>query len=138
MRNPMVSHALGLVGGVVGGLVGYYVFRWIYGQGFYGLMIPGALLGLGCSLFALHRSFARGVACGVAGVALGFFTEWRFRPFLADNSFSYLVSHFYDLNPITLLMIGLGGVFGFWLGKDANPVWGDAPKPPAGASPDPD
>src|SRR4051812_23994911 len=108
MRNPIVSNLLGLGGATVGGILGFSIFGWIVNQGFYGLMIPGALLGLGCSMLAQHRSLARGVVCGLAALALGLYTEWRFRPFVDDRSFTYLVTHFYLLTPITLLMLVLG------------------------------
>jgi hypothetical protein len=79
---------------------------------------------LGCSLLARHLSIVRGIACGLGAVALGLFSEWRFRPFVVDKSFQYLLGHIAELQPITLLMIGLGGFFGFWLGKDASPFLG--------------
>ena len=41
-----------------------------------GLMIPGAFLGLGCSLLARHPSIVRGVFCGIAALGLSLFTEW--------------------------------------------------------------
>src|SRR4051794_6135163 len=111
MRNPIASNVLGLAGAAVGGIVGYSVFTWILGQGFYGLMIPGALLGVGCSLVARHRSLARGVVCGVAALLLGLYAEWRYWPFKADPSYAYMVTHFYLLKSLTLLMIGFGGAF---------------------------
>ena len=43
----IISNILGLIGAVAGGVLGYYIFMWIVDQGFYGLMIPGALLGPG-------------------------------------------------------------------------------------------
>jgi hypothetical protein len=115
----IISYVLGLVGAVAGGILGYYTFMWIVDQGFYGLMIPGALLGLGCGLLSQHRSQIRGVACGVAGLVLGLYTEWRFQD-KADQSFAYLVSHVTDLKPITLVMIVLGAFFAYWLGRDAG------------------
>ncbi len=120
MPNRVVSTILGLIGGVVGGVVGYFAFFWIARQGFYGLMIPGALIGLGCGLLARHHSLARGVVCGLAAVALGLYTEWKFAPFRADQSFGYLLAHIPELKPITLIMIVVGGLLAFWLGKDAS------------------
>src|SRR3954452_19904291 len=113
MLGIVVSHLLGLVGAVIGGLLGFLIFQWLVGQNLYGLMIPGAMLGLGCSLLAQHRSPARGIICGLAALILGLYTEWRFYPFRADGGFPYLVAHFFDLKPITQLMIGVGAVFAF-------------------------
>src|SRR4051794_25822851 len=110
MRNRVISHLLGIVGAVIGGALGLYLFLWITRSGFYGLMIPGALLGVGCSLLAQHASLGRGIACGIAAVLLGLYAEWRFAPFVADGSFGYLLTHFMELKPITLIMIALGGL----------------------------
>src|SRR6186997_1553607 len=120
MRSPIVSNVLGLTGAAIGGVVGLYIFGWIFRQGFYGLMIPGALLGLGCGLLARHPSLARGVACGLAALALGLYTEWKFAPFKADESFGYLIAHTPELKPITLVMIAVGALIAFWLGKDSG------------------
>jgi hypothetical protein len=43
----LVVHLLrGLVGAVVGGVTGYYAFGWALSQGYYAMVVPGALLGL--------------------------------------------------------------------------------------------
>ena len=76
MPRHLISNLLGLVGAVIGGALGFYTFGWLLGQGFYGLMIPGALLGLGCSLLAQHPSTIRGILCGLAALGLGLYTEW--------------------------------------------------------------
>jgi hypothetical protein len=133
MRIPLISNLLGLIGGAVGGVLGYYLFFWIADRGFYGLMIPGALVGLGASMLSMHRSPARGVVLGVAALALGLFIEWKFRPFKADGSFTFLLKHVSDLTSITLVMIAVGGVFAFWMGKDANPVFPVAGAPTTGS-----
>ena len=74
-----------------------------------------------------------GLVCGVLGVVLGLITEWRFAPFVADGSLLYFLTHVGDLMPITLLMIGLSGVFAFWFGKDCLlPRRGGDAKPDAG------
>ena len=118
--RQITSNLLGLVGAVVGGVLGYYIFLWMIHQGFYGLMIPGALLGLGCSLLSQHRSQIRGALCAVAGLVLGMYSEWHFEWFKPDDSFAYLVTHIYEKGPVTLLMLALGAFFAYWLGKDAG------------------
>jgi hypothetical protein len=115
------SHVLGLLGAAAGGVLGYYIFMWIVKQGFYGLMIPGAILGLGCGLLSQHPSIYRGVVCAAAAIMLGLYAEWRFAPFKADDSFQYLIGHAADLKPVTQLMIILGACFAYWLGKDGSP-----------------
>jgi len=84
------------------------------------LILPGGLLGMGCGLLARHTSHPRGVACGVAAVLLGAFTEWKFQPFIDDGSFRYLLSHPTQLRSLTLVMIGVGGLIAFWTGKDGG------------------
>ena len=60
--RQITSNVLGLIGAVVGGVLGYYTFQWIFYHGFYGMMIPGAFVGLGCGLLAQHPSHSpRGV-----------------------------------------------------------------------------
>jgi hypothetical protein len=102
------------VGAAVGGVVGYYGCFWAAQQGFYAIILPGALFGLGSS-FGRTRHLAITVICGLAALALGFFTEWRLEPFLADSSFKYFITHLSDLRPLTLIIIALGGAIGFWM-----------------------
>ncbi len=59
-----------LAGALAGGLIGYFAFLWIARQGFYALVLPGALVGIGASL-APNRSLAMCVVCGVLALALG-------------------------------------------------------------------
>ncbi len=120
MMRLLIDHVRGLVGAILGGVLGFYTFGWLHHQGFYGLMIPGAFLGLGCGLLAGRPSLARGVVCGVAAIALAIYTEWRYWPFDADDSLAYFVAHLTSLRPVTLLMMGVGGLIAFWLGKDAG------------------
>jgi hypothetical protein len=103
-----------VAGAVLGGILGYNAFFWVVDQGFYGLVIPGGLLGIGAG-FGRSKSIWVPVACAVAAVALGVYTEWKFRPFVKDDSLGYFLQHIFDLRPITLLMIALGGALGFWM-----------------------
>jgi len=112
--NPLSNLLLGFAGAAAGGVIGYFAFQWIIRQGFYPLALPGALLGLGCGVLVRRRSLTLGFACGLLALALGTFVEWRFRPFTADGGLGYFLAHFLDLQPITLLMIALGGFCGFW------------------------
>jgi hypothetical protein len=109
----MKEKLLPLAGACLGGLAGYFLFFWIARQGFYGVMLPGCLLGIGAGL-SPTRSKAVCVLCGVLALTLGFFTEWRYAPFIKDPSLPYFVSHVHELRPITLIMIVLGGVIGFY------------------------
>ena len=110
----MKANLLVLGGALAGGVLGYFAFFWVADQGFYGLILPGALMGLGAGL-AKHRSVPLAIACGLSAVALGLFTEWRFAPFRKDDSLAYFLLHAWELKPITLLMIAVGGAIAFWV-----------------------
>jgi hypothetical protein len=120
MIHRVMSTTLGVIGGIVGGVFGFVLFFWISKQGYYALVVPGACVGLGCSLLARHRSVPRGVACAIAALLLGLYTEWRYETFPVDDRFGYLVTHFYLLPLLTLIMIGLGTALAYYLGKDAG------------------
>ena len=118
MPRHLVSNLLALVGAIIGGVVGFYTFGWLVGQGFYGLMIPGAFLGLGCGLVAQHPSILRGIICAVAATALAVYTEWRFFPKGLD--FQDFVTHLREEPPLTLIMIVVGAAIAGWIAKDAG------------------
>ena len=110
----MKQAALVLGGGVLGGVVGYFAFGWLISQGFYGLVLPGGLIGMGAG-YGQCRSRWPSVVCGVSALWLGLFTEWRFFPFKADDSFGYFLRNVHELKPITLLMLAAGKAIGFWV-----------------------
>jgi hypothetical protein len=114
--------ALGLVGAAIGGWLGYLAFFWIARQGFYALVLPAGLLGLGAGLLARRRSRPLAVLCGSAGLALGLFTEWRFEPFVADKTLPYFLCHLHLLRPLTMIMLALGAFVSYRLalGRDRN------------------
>jgi hypothetical protein len=130
MRRYVISNFLGLVGAVVGGVAGFFTYRWVLSKGFVGGMIPGAFVGLGCSLLARHQSFVRGVICGVAGLGLGFFTDWYTND--TDDTFGVYLQNIKNINQVILLTIVIGTVIAFWLGKDAGLAGRSWPGPGAG------
>jgi hypothetical protein len=107
--------ALGLLGAIAGGCLGYFAFFWIARQGLYALLVPPALLGLGAGICARTRSPILGIICGIAGLGLGLFTEWRFAPFMADSSLSYFITHIHQLKPYTMIMLVIGTFFSYRL-----------------------
>src|SRR5262249_37498531 len=86
-------------------------FFWIADQGYYAMILPGGLLGLGAGIVR-NRSVLIAIVCGLLAIALGVFTEYRFAPFVADDSLPYFISHLFDLKPVTLLMIAPVGLSG--------------------------
>jgi hypothetical protein len=118
MANKAIEILRGVVGAVVGGVVGYFAFFWVARQGFYALALPGILLGAGCAALSTKKSTSRGVACGLAALAICVFTEWKFAPNGNDPSLAYLVTHLPEQGKITLLLLALGGIAGYWFGRD--------------------
>jgi hypothetical protein len=112
--DPFVNTVRGLLGAAVGGAAGYFVTGWLARQGFYAMAVPGATLGLGAGLLVAKRCPGVAIVCGVLALALGLFTEWRNFPFIADHSFSYFLRHLGDLRPLTMILIGLGTLGGYW------------------------
>jgi hypothetical protein len=117
MSAALMSNLRAVVGAIIGGVLGFYTFSWLVYQGFYGLWLPGAFLGLGCGLLSQHCSISRGIICAVAALGLSFLAEWRFFPFLADSSLLYMVAHLGQLSSVTVVMMGIGSASAFWLGK---------------------
>lgn len=112
----------GLCGAAVGGLIGYYVFDWILDQGFYAMVLSGALLGVGFGLASREISVINGVVSGGLALGLGLFVEWKNFPFIKDESIGYFLSHVHQLKPITLIMIGLGVFIAFMAGVGRKPM----------------
>jgi hypothetical protein len=108
---------LGLLGAAAGGAAGYFLFFLLTREGFYGLILPGAALGLGCGALLGGKSNAVGAACGVLALLLGIFTEWRFAPFIVDDSLWFFIAHLHELTLTTLVSIAVGGLFAFWFGR---------------------
>lgn len=112
-----LNWALAVAGAIGGGAAGFLIFWWLLRYNFYAMMIPGAALGLAGGSLLKGRSQVFGVVCGVASLALGVFAEWWTSPFIADQSLGYFICHLHELTPVTLIMIVLGGVFGYWFGQ---------------------
>lgn len=110
----MKQVALVLCGAVLGGVVGHFAFGWLRSHGYYGMVVPGGLLGLGAGI-AQCRFRWPAVICGVLAFGLSLFTEWRFSPFIADDRLSYFLLHIHELDHVTLLMAAAGTAIGFWV-----------------------
>ncbi len=115
-KFDLVAHARGLLGLVIGGVVGLLIFQWMVKQGFYGLAIPGAVMGLGCGYASRIHSPLLAALCGISAFFLTAYAEWKSFPFIDDESFTYFLSHLHLLKGMTLIMFGLGIVFATWFG----------------------
>ena len=110
----MKNHLLVLAGALVGGILGHLACVWIAHQGFYALVLPGGLAGIGAAIFR-SRSLLVHLFCGTWALVVGLVTEWHLFPFLADNTFPYFLTHLGSLRPLTLLMLAVGTALGFYL-----------------------
>lgn len=116
--HPFRETLLYLACGAIGGLVGYAAFFWLWRQGLYAIVLPGALLGLGCGLFAQRSSWTMGLVAGLAGLLLGLFTEWRFMG--GEMGFWEFLGSAGQLQRSTQVLIILGGLFAAWFGRGRN------------------
>jgi hypothetical protein len=107
----------GMAGAVAGGVIGYFLFRLLYKNGLYGIMIPGALLGLGAGLAARGKSAPLGILCAVAAVGLGILSEWTIGPFKKDPSLAFFVTHVHHLPAVKLMLMALGAACAYWFGQ---------------------
>ncbi len=131
MSRPIISNLLGLLGAAVGGGLGFILFGQLLKVNLYGLILPGALLGLGCNALARHPSTIRGIVCALGALVLSLAAEWFFRPFAADSSLSFFLTHLSDLNQgwYAYAMIVLGVGFAFWWGRDYHLWAAGTPRP---------
>lgn len=129
--EPVLGPLLGIGGAVVGGFVGYWLFFVIAEQGFYALALPGVLIGLGCGALSGRKSTCLGIICGVLGLAAGILAEWRFAPFVADESLPYFLTHLGELTRVTQVLILLGVLCAFYFGRGRKAgAWLRRHKPP--------
>ena len=110
----MKSAYLVICCGLLGGTLGYLAFAWLLKRGFYGLVLPGGMLGLAAGI-PHNRSRTAAIVCGALALALGLYTEWRFFPFKADGSLGYFVAHLHQLKPVSWLMLGVGTLLGWYV-----------------------
>lgn len=115
----LARHLLSLLGALAGAALGVLLVRLALRYGLYAPVLPGALLGYGCSIFAPNRSKARGIACAVAALILGVGLEWWLHPFIADEGLSFFLTHLHHVSPLKLLLIALGSFFGYYFGRES-------------------
>lgn len=114
LNQRILSFALGGIGAIAGSLIGPQVFVWIAKQGFYAVALPGAFVGVGAGIAIRHRSHVFAAVCGIFAAFICVYSDWKIRPFIADDSFAYFLRSIGKLSPIIKIMILLGGALGYW------------------------
>jgi hypothetical protein len=121
-RSHVIAILRGLAGAVVGGAIGYFAFAFLLKQGLYSLVLPGFLMGMACGWASGRKSQPLGIACAVTALALSLLAEWQCRPFAADPSLGFFITHLHWLRPVTWLMLVLGVVTAYWFGVGRDSV----------------
>jgi len=107
----------GLLGAIIGGGVGWFAYFWLLDQGYDGLMIPGALVGVGFNLLSTRSAWSFGFACAVMGLGLMLVCEWQSLANFHDGPFLDFLSNLHKLNTPNKIMLAAGTLMAFWIGK---------------------
>ena len=113
VRKPNL--VLGLIGAAIGGAVGYFILFWMLKKGYYALVLPPSLMGLAAGFCARGRSVLLAILCGIAGLSLALFIEWKLSAFEVDRSLFYFLTHVHRVNQVDLIVLIVGPILGFRL-----------------------
>jgi hypothetical protein len=118
----IIVHLLrGLIGATAGAFAGYHAFAWFHSQGFYAIVVPGALIGLGFGYASGTRSKGLGAICAGLAVAFSLFVEWRF---VVHGDIEVFLNNLQHLSGVTWLMILLGTwcAYSYGMGRPTRPA----------------
>lgn len=118
--NNVKNWGLAVAAAVVGAAAGVFLFKWAFSQGFYALIIPGACTGWATGYFGQHRDTTRGAFAALLALAVSLYAEWDVRPFIADESLTYFLTHVHQLEIFTMLMLALGSYLAYSMGAGRN------------------
>jgi hypothetical protein len=111
----------GVVGGAVGGFLGYHAFKWlILNHGLYAMVLPGALVGIGCGLASGRKAIALGVLSAIGAFLVSVLANWHV---LAEPSPTFLEQITTLVEPhrrmtALLILVGVAIAFYFGIGRD--------------------
>lgn len=114
---------LGILGGLLGAVVSFFLFQFLHGQGLYFMVLPGALVGLGCGFAARSRSFVFSIIALVIAIPAAIFCEWKTDAYFCDDGQTLMgigeyISRMVELRGKQLpIFIGLNGLIALWLGR---------------------
>ena len=107
----------GLLGAIIGGGAGWFAYFWLLNQGYNGLMIPGALVGVGFSMLSRRSAWSFGFACAAMGLGLMLACEWQSLVKYHDGPFLDFLPNIHKLNTPNKIMLAGGTLIAFWIGK---------------------
>lgn len=105
-----------LLGGAIGAAIGIGAYWFGLQRSVDILVVVGALPALGIARGSRRRRFGWAVGTAVFAPALALLTMWWFRPFAADESLGYFVSHLAELPGKAWLSLGASALAGAWFG----------------------
>ena len=140
MRARLLEFVPGLLAGVVGGVAGYWLVAYLIGsQGLWVPILPGAFAGLACGQASPIYSRRRGIVLAIFVLGLVVYAQWKlFNPaFAFDGTLRDYVLHLHQLPPMTLIVMAVNVVIGYWWGREQGIGFGRVSRRPIASSADP-
>jgi hypothetical protein len=101
-----MTYPLACLGAIVGALLGAILAYLAARAGFYAIILIGIATGYGATIAARRGGWIVAAIALVVALTASLYTEWYLYPFVADDSFTYLIQH---LPPFRLLVHAAGG-----------------------------
>jgi hypothetical protein len=116
--NSSLVWLRGITGIVAGAGSGLLIFKWLLSQGFYGLAIPGAMLGIGFSMAVRRRHWSLAISSAALAFFWGLYCQWSAFDRRAD--LSEFVSNLPQMSLWTwaMLLVGSAVAFSFFAGSE--------------------
>jgi hypothetical protein len=110
----------GIAGGASGGALGYFVFDWALTQGYYALVLPGSLVGLGCGLASGRKVLALGILSAVGAFAVGVLADWNSLANPSPTILGHLATLLQSNRQMAALLILVSVALSFYFGIGRN------------------
>ena len=114
---------LGVFGALLGAVVSFFVFQFLVRRGLYFLVLPGALVGLGCGFAARSRLLVLGIIAVAVAIPTAIVCEWRTDGYRCDDGETLMGVLEYTSRMVELrgwklpVFVGLNGLIAFWCGR---------------------
>ena len=114
---------LGVFGALLGAVVSFFLFQFLTRRGLSFLVLPGALVGLGCGFAARSRSFALAIIAVAIAIPTAIACEWKTDRYLCDDGETLMGMVEYTSRMVELrgwklpVFVGLNGLIAFWFGR---------------------